>query len=111
MSLISGKWKGLILWHLRDGTVRFNQLQQELGGVSPKMLTKQLRELERDGMIERKVYPEIPPRVEYGLTPMSRSFLGVLEAMGDWGKKNLGHRLICQEPSANERTMSERAKR
>ena len=111
MSLISGKWKGLILWHLRDGTVRFNQLQQELGGVSPKMLTKQLRELERDGMIERKVYPEIPPRVEYGLTPMSRSFLSVLEAMGDWGKKNLGHMLICQEPSASERTMGIRAER
>jgi DNA-binding HxlR family transcriptional regulator len=101
LSLIEGKWKPLIIWHLRERKVRFNQLQQELSGISPKMLTKQLRELERDGMVERTVYPEIPPRVEYGLTPLSRSFLTVLEAMSQWGSENLADKMGCGQCSAD----------
>jgi len=89
ISLIAGKWKPIIIWRLRGRKVRFNQLQSELSGVSPKMLTKQLRELERDGLVARSVFPEIPPRVEYSLTPLSESLVPVLEAMGRWGAAHL----------------------
>ncbi|MEI6796387.1 MAG: helix-turn-helix domain-containing protein [Methanomassiliicoccales archaeon] len=93
LSLIEGKWKPLIIWRLREKTMRFNQLASEMAGISPKMLTKQLRELELDGLIERKMFPEIPPRVEYSLSPKGRSLMPVLESMGAWGIKNMPDRL------------------
>ncbi len=85
LDVIGGKWKPLILWQLKDNILRFNSLQQTLPGISPKMLTKQLRELEEDGIVKREMYPEIPPRVEYSLTDFGRTIIPVLEALAQWG--------------------------
>ncbi|PLX66827.1 MAG: transcriptional regulator [Denitrovibrio sp.] len=74
MDLIAGKWKLLIMWHLRAKTRRFGQLQRKIPKVTQKMLTQQLRELEKDKLIYRKVYPVVPPKVEYSLTPFGKSF-------------------------------------
>ncbi|WMW22792.1 helix-turn-helix domain-containing protein [Methanolobus mangrovi] len=87
LSVIGGKWKPLILWHLKENTMRYNSLQQVLPGISPRMLTKQLRELENDGIVNREMYPEIPPRVEYSLTDFGRTIIPVLEALAQWGIK------------------------
>ena len=84
LELIGGKYKALILWHLSDGTLRFSQLQK-LITATPRMLTLQLRELEKQNLIERKVYPEVPPRVEYSMTDLGRSLMPILTAIRDWG--------------------------
>ena len=84
LSLIGGKYKALILWHLSAGTLRFSQLQKAVT-ATPRMLTLQLRELENDGLISRTVYPEVPPRVEYAMTDLGRSLMPILVAMRDWG--------------------------
>jgi DNA-binding HxlR family transcriptional regulator len=87
LDLIGGKWKALILWHLAmDGTLRFGMLRKLFSKVTQKMLTQQLRELERDGLVHRKVYPEVPPKVEYSLTPMGQSVLPILQALNQWGQ-------------------------
>lgn len=83
--LISDKWKVLILRDLLDGTLRFGELRRSLGSVSQKVLTANLRQMERDGLVHRKVYPEVPPRVEYSLTETGKSLRPVIEAMRDWG--------------------------
>ena len=88
LSLIGGKYKALILWHLSGGTLRFNQLQRAVT-ATPRMLTLQLRELENDGLITRTVYPEVPPRVEYAMTDLGRSFMPILTAIRDWGTEYL----------------------
>jgi DNA-binding HxlR family transcriptional regulator len=85
LELIGGKWKGVILWHLCHKTLRFSQLKRRLPKVTQKMLTQQLRELEKDGLINRKVYPEVPPKVEYSLTELGRTLQPMLEAMCKWG--------------------------
>ncbi len=85
IELISGKWKLLILRELMSGTKRFSQLQRAIPGITQKMLTKQLRELERDGLINRKVYPQVPPKVEYSLTELGKSLKPVFDAMHRWG--------------------------
>lgn len=84
-NVIAGKWKIIILWHLRQ-TRRFGELQRLLPGISKGILTNQLRELEKDQMVLRKVYQEVPPKVEYSLTNAGRSFIPILESMGEWGK-------------------------
>jgi len=86
LEVIGGKWKSLILWHLRVKTLRFSQLQRRLGKITQKMQTQQLRELERDGLIHREVYAEVPPRVEYSLTDLGLSVVPILEQMCVWGK-------------------------
>ncbi|MCQ6963727.1 hypothetical protein PV02_11025 [Methanolobus chelungpuianus] len=86
LDVIGGKWKPLILWQLKEKTFRYNSLQQVLPGISPKMLTKQLKELEEDGLVRRKMYPEIPPRVEYSLTDFGRTVIPVLEELCRWGE-------------------------
>ncbi|MBQ8354986.1 MAG: helix-turn-helix transcriptional regulator [Oscillospiraceae bacterium] len=88
LSLIGGKYKALILWHLSAGTLRFNQLQKAVT-ATPRMLTLQLRELENDGLISRTVYPEVPPRVEYAMTDLGRSLMPILTAIRDWGAEYL----------------------
>ena len=84
LSLIGGKYKALILWHLSAGTLRFSQLQKAVT-ATPRMLTLQLRELENDGLISRTVYPEVPPRVEYALSPLGESMRPILMSMQSWG--------------------------
>ena len=84
LSVIGGKWKGLILYHLLQETKRFNRLQQELPNVTPRMLTRQLRELERDGVVHREVYPQVPPKVEYSLTPFGQSLAPIISLMETW---------------------------
>lgn len=93
LHVIEGRWKVLVLHHLLNGTKRFNELQRLLHDVSPRTLTRQLRELERDGIVRRKAYPEIPPRVEYSLTPLGKSLEPVLRAMGRWGE-TFSHRVL-----------------
>lgn len=88
LSLIGGKYKALILWHLSAGTLRFSQLQKAVT-ATPRMLTLQLRELESDGLISRTVYPEVPPRVEYAMTGLGRSLMPILTAIRDWGTEYL----------------------
>jgi len=80
----SGKWKCLLLWHLNEGVKRYKELERIVPGVSQKMLTQQLKELEKDGLVIRTVYPEIPPRVEYKLTPLGESAFPILEMMHSW---------------------------
>jgi DNA-binding HxlR family transcriptional regulator len=96
LRLIEGRWKVLALYHLLEGVKRFNELNRLLVGVSPRTLAKQLRELERDGIVRRKAYPEIPPRVEYSMTPLGKSLEPVLVAMGDWGEA-YAHRIPVRE--------------
>lgn len=89
ISLIGGKYKSLILWQLIGNTKRFSELQREVPCATPKMLTQQLRELEADGLLGRKVYPVVPPKVEYSLTELGKSIRPVLEAMYGWGSDYL----------------------
>ena len=85
LHLIGGKYKALLLWHLSGRVLRFNQLRQLVPEATPKMLTQQLRELEQDGLINRKVYPVVPPKVEYSLTALGESLFPILKAMYEWG--------------------------
>ena len=87
LTLISDKWKVLILRDLLPGTRRFGELKRSLGGVSQKVLTAQLRQMEDSGLLTRTVYPEVPPRVEYTLTELAASLRPVLEALRDWGEE------------------------
>jgi len=82
---IGGKWKGVTLFHLSSGVKRFNQLRKLMPTVTQRMLSKQLRELEHDGIVQRKVYPEVPPRVEYQLSEFGATLLPILKALETWG--------------------------
>lgn len=86
IDLIGGKWKPLIIWHLGSrGTKRFNELKKLIPQITQKMLTQQLRELETDNLVKRKVYPQVPPKVEYSLTDLGKSLMPVLSMMCEWG--------------------------
>lgn len=89
ISLIDGKWKSVVLFHLLDGTLRFNELRRQIPGVTQRMLTNQLRELEEDGLIRRKIYAQVPPKVEYSLSPLGRSIEPILLALKEWGDTNI----------------------
>lgn len=86
LTMISSKWKILILRDLMTGTKRFGELKKSIGSVSQKVLTAQLREMEASGLLVRTVYPEVPPRVEYTLTELGRSLKPILDAMWAWGE-------------------------
>lgn len=86
LTLISDKWKVLILRDLLPGTKRFGELRKSIGQVSQKVLTAQLRQMEESGLVHRQVYPEVPPRVEYTLTDLGYSLKPVLDAMWFWGE-------------------------
>ena len=88
LELIGGKWKGIILYHLISGTKRFNEFQKLHPCITQRMLTLQLRELERDGVVHREVYKEVPPKVEYSLTEFGRTLNPIILLMKDWGVKN-----------------------
>lgn len=85
LSLIGDKWKVLILRDLMDGTKRFGELKKSIGSVSQKVLTAQLRDMEENGLVNRTVYAEVPPRVEYSLTEIGHSLKPIIDAMMDWG--------------------------
>ena len=85
LKLIGGTWKVLILRELLKGVKRFGELQRALTGITQKMLTQQLREMEKDNIIYRKVYPQVPPKVEYSVTPLGESLKPILDAMRNWG--------------------------
>lgn len=84
MDLVGGKWKMVILWHLRNGTLRFNELRRLMPGITQKMLTQQLRELEDAGIITRTVYPVVPPKVEYALTKEGERLIPSLDMLCEW---------------------------
>lgn len=90
MAYIGGKWKSIILWYLRDGKKRFGELKKLIPDITERMLTLQLRGLEKDGLVDRKVFAEVPPRVEYKLTGLGQSILPVVEEMVKWGKMIAG---------------------
>lgn len=85
--ILGGKWKILIIWQLKDDPKRYGELKKSLSGVTHKMLTQQLRELEQDEIISRKVYSEIPPKVEYNLTLLGKSVLPVIDLLREWGEE------------------------
>ena len=89
LDLIGGKYKALVLWHLTDATLRFGELRRRIPQATPKMLTQQLRELENAGLVVRKVYPVVPPKVEYSVSVFGKSIQPILEAMYAWGTEYL----------------------
>ncbi|MGF9967101.1 winged helix-turn-helix transcriptional regulator [Bacillus rhizoplanae] len=86
LDVIGGKWKGVILYHLLDEKKRFNELRRLIPGITQRMLSLQLSELENDGIVHRKVYPEVPPKVEYSLTDFGRTLEPIIVQMRNWGK-------------------------
>lgn len=89
MSKIGGKWKPILLYLISKGANRFGILQRGINGISKQMLTKQLRELEEDGILIRKIYPEIPPRVEYFISDLGNSLMPVIRSMKAWGEEHM----------------------
>lgn len=89
--ILGGKWKIEILFNISLKTMRFGELQRQIGEITQSTLTKQLRELEADGFISRNIYREIPPKVEYSLTELGQSFVPILKQMKDWGETHFTH--------------------
>ncbi len=87
LSVIGGRWKGLVFWNLRGGPKRYGEMKKILVGINDKMLTQVLRELEKNGVVSRKVYEVIPPKVEYALTAEGKKLLPVMKLMSNWGEK------------------------
>lgn len=92
VALIGGKWKPILLFHMLGGARRYSELARLVPRASERMLTRSLRELEADGLIERTVFAEVPPRVEYALTADGRSLVPILQTMSEWGARRGGHR-------------------
>jgi DNA-binding HxlR family transcriptional regulator len=89
LGVIAGKWKLLILRELLAGVSRFGELRRHLSGISEKMLAQHLRELESDGIIARKIYPEVPPKVEYSLTASGKTLKPIIDGLHEWGLEHL----------------------
>ncbi|MBK8101672.1 MAG: helix-turn-helix transcriptional regulator [Planctomycetes bacterium] len=100
LDLIADKWTVLVIHVLADGTRRFGELQRAIGGISQKMLTQTLRRLARDGLVVRKVYPEVPPRTEYALTPLGRTLRTPLQALCAWAEAHLPQVLHARKGAA-----------
>lgn len=90
LDLLAGKWRPMVIFWLMDGPMRFNELQRRLGRITHRTLSKTLKEMEADGLVLRKDYGEIPPRVDYSLTDKGRSLQPILQAMEQWAGQNLG---------------------
>ncbi len=88
MRILGGKWKGSILWHVKDEPVRFNDLARQLGGASKKVVSDRLKEMEEIGLLQRIVYSERPPAVAYQITDFGKTALGVLETLKDWAEEH-----------------------
>ncbi len=114
LQLVAGRWKIFILHQLFDGTLRFSDLQRSINAitsssVTPKMLTQELRQMEADGLVLRQVYAQVPPKVEYSLSPLGQSLRPVVDAMVDWGRaheQEAGGSYPCQSESALSREPS-----
>lgn len=87
LAVIGGKWKGIILYHLLSGAKRFNEFRRLMPDITQRMLTLQLRELEKDGVVHREIYKEVPPKVEYSLTGFGRTLEPIIMLMRDWGER------------------------
>jgi len=96
LNRISDKWTVLIVGSLEPGTKRFGELRREIGGITQKMLTQTLRGLERDGLVTRTIYPSIPPKVEYTLTPLGRTLVALLDGIRNWSEANIEDVLKAQ---------------
>ncbi|MDB5006467.1 MAG: transcriptional regulator [Mucilaginibacter sp.] len=96
ISIISGKWKPVIIWMLLSGPRRFGELHKTIDGIALKVLSRHLKELEADGIINRKVYAEVPPKVEYTLTEKGMSLNDVMQLLAEWGKKN---NIVAEKPA------------
>ncbi|HNR55629.1 MAG TPA: helix-turn-helix domain-containing protein [Flavobacteriales bacterium] len=108
MELVGGKWKTIVLWYLRKDKKRFSELRRLIPGITEKMLSMQLRQLEKDGFVSRTVHAEVPPRVEYALTPLGKTLLPLLEEIAKWGRL-MGKKFGQVEKM--ERPMMKKAKR
>ena len=86
MDYIGGKWKTVVLWYLRNKTMRFGELKKQIPKITEKMLSIQLKSLEDDGLVKRQVFPEVPLRVEYSLTDFGKTLIPVIEAIAKWGR-------------------------
>jgi DNA-binding HxlR family transcriptional regulator len=106
MAMISDKWKVLIIYKLCSGKMRFNELMRSLQGVTQRVLTYQLRQLEADGLVARKIYPEVPPRVEYSLTHLGSTLVPVLQQLENWAREHSAE-LLAARKRAKEKAMSE----
>jgi DNA-binding HxlR family transcriptional regulator len=95
---IGGKYKGRVLWRLRSGTLRYGELRKTVTGITPKMLTQVLKELEEDCLISRKVYIEVPPKVEYTLTETGKELLPFLSLLRDWAKQQMQINKVVSMP-------------
>jgi DNA-binding HxlR family transcriptional regulator len=102
LSLIDGKWKGVVLFHLLERTHRFSEIRRRIPNVTQRMLTNQLRELEADGLIRRTVYPEVPPKVEYSLTARGRSLAPVIAALKTWADAHIDPATYDRPASSTE---------
>ena len=102
---IADKWTSLVIYTLSDGTKRYGELERSIGGISQKMLTQTLRSLEDDGLVERKVYPVVPPHVEYSLTPLGRTLNEPLTAVCRWAEKHLPQ-LMANRKRADSRRLT-----
>jgi DNA-binding HxlR family transcriptional regulator len=101
LELVSGRWKLMVIFWLLGGELRFNELQRRLGGITHRTLAKQLREMEADGLVERRDYGEIPPRVDYRLTTLGGSLQPILQAMDEWATR---HRSALKNRPSTRRT-------
>jgi DNA-binding HxlR family transcriptional regulator len=101
VNAISGKWKVQIIWHLSFGALRFARLRNKLKGVSEKVLTEQLRQLEADGVVTRTVTPSVPPRVDYSLTPAGNALIPAMQQLCDWGSEQFGIKPSLTQPATH----------
>ena len=89
LDVIGGKWKGIILGHLMNETLRYSDIKRLMPKITPRTLTRQLRELERDGIISRNVYPQVPPKVEYSVTPLGKTLDSIAQLLSEWGDEHI----------------------
>lgn len=101
LGLIDGKWKGVVLFHLGDGTLRFNELRRRVRGATQRVLTRQLRELEADGLVTRTVYAEVPPRVEYRLSAKGETLRPIIAALKAWGMAHIAETEAARQDQRN----------
>lgn len=100
LEVMGGKWKGVILYHLLEGTLRFGELRRKIPGITQRMLTQQLRELEEDGIVHREVFAQVPPRVDYSLTEFGGTLAPVVGQLSAWGSTYLDSRGLSRNLEA-----------